>query len=321
MDYVTELMTRGGRLDDAAALADLFNTIDVAGGGHAGFTADELTGWLSAMVRDPATDSRLVTTADGTVVAAGLVPAPPEGGFRVDMFGGVHPDWRGRGVGRELLTWQLARTGELHGELAPGAHWEAETGAMFDDQVAHRMFERFGFAPVRYFSEMVADTGPTATVALPDGLRCEAYRPEFERALYDAHMEAFADHWGFQRREFDAWVLITTRSRGFRAHLSRVAFDGDAIAGYVLGYADNSPDRVYIGQVGTRRPWRRRGLAGAMLDEVMVAAHADGLKFAGLGVDAANPTGAVGVYERVGFRVESRFVAFRKARLAVAARR
>jgi ribosomal protein S18 acetylase RimI-like enzyme len=107
-------------------------------------------------------------------------------------------------------------------------------------------------------------------------------------------------------------VLITTRSQGFRAQLSRVAFDGDAIAGYVLGYADNSPDRVYIGQVGTRRPWRRQGLAGALMGEVMAAAHADGLKFAGLGVDAANPTGAVGVYERIGFRVESRFIAFRK---------
>src|SRR6185369_15027985 len=132
VDYVTELITRECRLDDAAALADLFNAIDIAAGGHAGFTASDLTGFLSGTVRDRATDSRLVTTPDGTVVAAGLVPAPPGGGFRVDMYGGVHPDWRGRGTGRELLAWQLARAGELHRELAPQARWELETGAMFD---------------------------------------------------------------------------------------------------------------------------------------------------------------------------------------------
>ena len=307
-----ELTTRAGRLDDAPALADLFNTIDVAAGGHAGFTASDMSGFLTGAVRDPATDTRLVTTPDGAVIAVGLVPAPPEGGFRVDIYGGVHPDWRGRGLGRDLLTWQLARAGELHRDLAPQASWEAETAAMLDDHSAHRTFERFGFAPVRYFSDMVADTTPTAAVALPPGLRCEPYKPEFEQALYEAHMEAFSDHWGFQRRALDAWVLLTVGSDGFRPQWSRVAFDGDAIAGYVLGYADGSPDRVYIGQVGTRRPWRRRGLAGALLGEVMAAAHADGLKFAGLGVDADSPTGAVGVYERIGFRAESRTVAFRR---------
>src|SRR5262249_47008733 len=151
---------------------------------------------------------------------------------------------------------------------------------------AQRLFERFGLARARYFFEMRASTTQVPAVALPEGLRSEPYRPELEPAVYAAHMEAFRDHWRFHARGLDRWRAIPARSEGFKPALSRVAFDGDELAGYVLGYGDASPDRLYIGQVGTRRPWRRRGLAGALLSQVMVAANAAGLEFVGLGVDA-----------------------------------
>jgi mycothiol synthase len=68
----------------------------------------------------------------------------------------------------------------------------------------------------------------------------------------------------------------------------------------------------HIGQVGTRRPWRRRGLAGALVADTMAAAAVAGKTTATLGVDADSPTGAVGVYERVGFSVRSRFVSYHR---------
>jgi ribosomal protein S18 acetylase RimI-like enzyme len=44
----------------------------------------------------------------------------------------------------------------------------------------------------------------------------------------------------------------------------------------------------------------------------MAAAAAAGKTKAALGVDADSPTGAVGVYERVGFAEHARFVAYRR---------
>jgi mycothiol synthase len=312
VDYVGELTMREYRTGDAQALTDLYNTVERAAGGHPGYIAVETAELVEALVTDPARDTRLYFAPDGTVAAAGVVPTPPEGGFRVDLFGGVHPDWRGRGLGRDVLSWQLARTAEIHDAVAPDAEWQAEVGALVDDHTAQRLFERLGLAPVRYFFEMVASTKDVPAVALPARLRAEPYRPEVERALHAAHMEAFQDHWGYQSRGYEDWCAITVRSEGFRPELSRVAFDGDEIAGYVLTYADAQPDRCYIGQVGTKRPWRRRGLAGALLSEIMTTASGAGVEFMGLGVDADSLTGAVGVYERVGFEVESRFIAFRK---------
>lgn len=74
----------------------------------------------------------------------------------------------------------------------------------------------------------------------------------------------------------------------------------------MLAYHDPQPDRMYLGQVGVRRPWRRRGLAAALLAEVLAAAEVAGKRLVTLGVDADSPTGAVGVYQRVGFTVRSR---------------
>jgi ribosomal protein S18 acetylase RimI-like enzyme len=307
---VDDLITRAYRHDDAAGITDMFNAIRTAAGGLPAYTATETRALISAMVTDSETDTRIVVDADGTPVAAALVCSPPAGGFRADLFGGVHPSRQGRGLGRDLLTWQVARAREIHRSTAPDAEWVADVGAMVAEESALRLYARLGFTPARYFFEMVAPTAQPPDAPLPVGLRSEPYRPELARELYEAHMEAFSDHWGFQRREFDSWRTFTVDGKDFLPELSRVAFDGEEIASYVLSYNDASPERMYIGQVGTRRPWRRRGLAGALMVEVLHAAATADRQFATLDVDTDSPTGAVGVYEKVGFEVEQRDVTY-----------
>lgn len=294
---------------DAPALADLFNVIEESAGGHAMFSA-EFAANMIKLLADPTTDSKVALAPDGTLVAAGMVPTPPSGGFRVDANGGVHPDWRGQGIGRELLGWQVRRAGEIHRALAPGADWEVHVGAMSTDEGAARLYKGAGFAPVRYFLDMEAPTRSAPTVPVPDGLRIAAHEARHDERLHAAHMEAFRDHFGYQYRDFESWAALAVRSADFSPELTRIAFDGDEIAGYVLSYRDPSPERLYIGQVGVRRPWRRRGLAAALLAEVLAAAAAAGRATASLGVDADSPTGAVGVYERVGFVVTTRWVTY-----------
>ncbi len=310
---VDEMQVRPYVESDAEAIADLMNAVDAKHGAEAGWTGGELRSFIKAWVRDLATDSRLVVTPEGELAAAGFVSPPPEGGLRADMLGGVHPAYQGRGLGRELLAWQYDRARQLHSDIAPSDQWHVEAGASVDDTAAIRLFERFDFGPVRYFFEMVAPlAGAQPKIALPDGLAAMPYVPELAKPLYEAHMEAFSDHWGFQRRPFEKWVIRTVESEEFRPDLTRIAFDGDQIAGYVLAY-NNVEGREYIGQVGTRRPWRKRGLASALISASLAAAVADGKSSASLGVDADSPTGAVGVYERLGFEVKHKFVSYRRS--------
>jgi ribosomal protein S18 acetylase RimI-like enzyme len=303
---------RGYEPSDAERLTAQYNEMERAVGGHPGFTESETRAIMTATVADHDADARLVFEPGGELVAAGIVATPPPGGFRVDMWGGVHPSWVGRGIGREVLTWQLARATEIHRAVAPDAEWAAETAVNIEDKAAIRMYERVGMTATRYFLEMLAPARTGIEAPLPDGLRAVRYEPgRYERELYEAHMEAFSDHWGFQQRGFDEWATYTVDNETFLPGLSRVAYDGDEIAGYVLSYSDADPDRAYVGQVGTRRPWRRRGLAASLLAEVLASAVEAGKGHVYLGVDADSPTGAVGVYERVGFEVEARAVAYR----------
>jgi ribosomal protein S18 acetylase RimI-like enzyme len=304
---------------DAGPVTDLLNAMEVATGGDAFFTVGEVSGILKAEIQDAIRDSRLVFAPDGALVAAGMIAAPPPGGSRVRANGGVHPWWRGRGIGRELLAWQIERADEIRSERDPGTPWTVGAGASTVDEGAIRLFRRFGLRPVRYFLEMTGPTADPPAVRPPAGIRVADYAGDLRTAVYEAHMEAFADHWGFQRSAIERWAAMTIDSEPFRGDLSRIAFDGDRIAAYLLAY-DGAGNHLYIGQVGTRRRWRKQGLATALLATSLGAGARAGKEIAVLGVDADSPTGAVDIYERAGFTVRHEPYAVHEKLLAVGRR-
>jgi mycothiol synthase len=307
---MTTFPTRSFHNDDATPIAAALNAEEVEFGGDPFWSEVEIRDMATGWIRDAATDSRVVTTSEGQLVAMAMVTPAPDGGVLSDTFAAVHPDWVGRGIGRELLAWEFDRLRALRDECAPGVAWSIDVGANVKNQRAVRLFERSGMAPVRYFFEMVADIAAVPEARIPDGFRIVGYQPEMAEALYAADDEAFADHWGHESHPIQQWRSITVDSDLFRPEHSRIAFDGDEIAAYVLAY-DDAVGYHYIGQVGTRQPWRKRGLASGLIAATARAAAADGKTVACLGVDADNPTGALGVYERLGFVARQRYVVYR----------
>ncbi|HEY2793498.1 MAG TPA: GNAT family N-acetyltransferase, partial [Micromonosporaceae bacterium] len=107
---------------DAPSVVDFFNDVDRYAGVYPGFTVSEMNEWSSGWA-DRDANSRMVIGPEGAPVAFGVVDSPPEGGFRVDAFGAVAPAWRGRGLGRDLLAWQLERASRIHAASAPDREW------------------------------------------------------------------------------------------------------------------------------------------------------------------------------------------------------
>lgn len=88
-----------------------------------------------------------------------------------------------------------------------------------------------------------------------------------------------------------------------------LAIAGDEIAGAALCRRKSweAEDAGWVRSLFVRRPWRRQGLALALLHHVFQEFKHRGKKQVGLGVDAQNLTGATKLYEKAGMRIKRQF--------------
>jgi mycothiol synthase len=268
---------------------------------------------------DPATDMK-VAEVDG--IPVGFVKVEwidtNDGLREYRSWGEVDPAWRRRRVGTALLGFAEARIAEVaasHDIDRPrvAGAWGAET-----DTGAHALYQQHGYRPVRWFFHMnrnLAD--PIEVPPLPEGIEVRPVTREDAHTLFIADNEAFLDHWGgidASDGAFNKWVEEST----FDPSLHVVAFDGDEIAGGVINaiYPEANAKlgvlHGWLDSVFTRRQWRRRGLARALVARSLVLLRDRGMTEGILGVDADNETGALGVYTDNGFVTTERFTAYRR---------
>ena len=169
--------------------------------------------------------------------------------------------------------------------------------------------ESRGYAVVRRGYEMVRpDLEGIPDVPLPAGLEVRPVRQEDLRAIWEADVEAFRDHFGGSDGSDEAWERFRLDPLADPT-LWRVAWDGDQVAGQVRSYIDAETNARtgrltgWTEYISVRRPWRRRGLARALLADSLRAVRDAGMTEAALGVDAGNETGALALYESLGFAV------------------
>ncbi|MEO8208708.1 MAG: GNAT family N-acetyltransferase [Chloroflexota bacterium] len=267
--------------------------------------------WES-MAMDPATDV-LVAEVDGEMV--GLAHHDwRQRGARIfhHMNVAVGPAFRHRGLGRALVDWtEAAVAASLAGGDHPAATtlphilsaWAAPSTPGVDALAA-----RMGYAIESYGMMMVrALADPIPDLALPDGLEVRPVRPEDHRRIWDADTEAFRDHRNPAERT-DADFVAAFADPDTDTSLWQVAWDGDEVAGSVMNtiYPEENAQfgvrRVWLDHITVRRPWRRRGLASALISRSLRTLQQMGLEQAALGADTENLSGAVKLYESLGFR-------------------
>ncbi len=268
----------------------------------------EFEEWLDDPHLDLATDTRLAEV-DGEVVAGGRVWHSPSGEReeRAFLLGGVDPAHRRRGIGSALLAWQIARAEESL-RAASATLPRFVRAAAYDFQPdALDLYVRHGMAPVRYTDEMLRDLEAIPSRPDVDGITIAPWDHSRSEEARLAQNEAFADHWGSTPRDAAAWAHDLSGS-GTRLDLSWFALAGDRIVavcrnGFFPGdEAINGRREGWVVNVSVVRSYRRRGIASALLVASLEAFRAAGLTHSALGVDSANPTGAYGVYERLGYR-------------------
>ncbi|AYG02955.1 GNAT family N-acetyltransferase [Gryllotalpicola protaetiae] len=299
--------------DDATALAGLHSVADAID--HPEWTVPEaeLRDRLRRESIDLASDSMAAVTDSGAIVAYGLnVMGPnPETFVRVVLEGAIHPDVRGRGIGRQLLQWQRGRAQQQLAASDLGLPGWILIWQSTDNVTGVKLAELLGFRPARYSATLARDLAtPIAKRETDAAVRLVPWDSALSLAALDAHRSAFRDHWGSQPASEEMWNEMVT-DEFYRADLSFLALPADdatTVAGYALtsvfahdferqGYSSS-----YVNLVGTRREWRGHGVAAALLANVLTASQQAGLEKVVLDVDVENPTGAVGLYESLGFQ-------------------
>lgn len=267
----------------------------------------------------PAEDAVLTYVGDTLVAESGVDRVIRDGVPTYELWGSVHPEWRRRGLGTCLARENLRRAAE---RIALDSASPAPVLAGFaeETEVGHDLLLRaLGLEPVRWFFVMrrsLADPIPDAP--LPDGLEVRPLTPDQHRVVFDAEADAFRDHWASREPTDEDFVALYAREE-FDPSLWVVAWDGDEVAGVVQGWIWTNENqtlgvrRGWLEHISVRRPWRRRGLARALTAEALRRFAAAGMSEAMLGVDADSPTGALGLYEGLGFAVHTRSKAYRRA--------
>jgi mycothiol synthase len=312
---------RFGGEADYPAMVEVFNAAHEANGLEEVTTLEQLRLNYSTLVNcDPARDM-VLAEVDGALVAYARVfwQALVEGGRSYECFGFVHPDWRRRGIGSAMLRINEARLREIaadHPDVAP--KWLASEGADTDAGNT-ALLAGAGYEPARYFYDMVALTidgleeGP-----MPDGIELRPVTREQYRQIWEASAEAFRDHWGMAEWVEADWERFIADPDNADPRFWRVGWDGDEVAGVIsttVPVEENERygrSRVYVAAVSVRRPYRRRGLARALLASSLVGAREAGFTSASLGVDTDSPTGATDLYRSLGFEPDKTFIAWRK---------
>ena len=295
-----------GDVVDASVLLEAAEASDDTGE-H--WSPDDLTEWWVNDLFDLERDSLAVTAPDGALVAWATVLALPtfRDAFRITLEARVHPAWRDRGIGRALLAWQLERGREVHAERHPGSPAVLAVEVYTSMPSLEALVRRAALEQERFYFVMERPLTDLPPVPEVDGVALVPFDWDRDDEVRRAHNAAFTEHHGSAERDPTTWQTLFTGQRGFRPELSSLAVADGAVVAYSLAYvfeadtAANGYETVDLGQIGVLPSVRGRGLAKATIAAVLRAAAERGFRAAALQVDSENVTGALGLYEGLGF--------------------
>ena len=285
--------------EDAPAVNALVIAADEAVQGWSDSTETDLTHWWREV--DLGHDSWVVDYGSAPAAYGVLYPQ----GDTADLDCYVHPERKGLGLGSWLLACGEERARER--ELAKAHAW-----ALAPDRDAQRLFELRGYREVRRYYHMLIDMDePPPEAEWPKGFTVDTFAPEDAKVFHATLNEAFAEEWNWIPMPFERWLELRVRAPDADPSLWFIVREGDETAAVLRGDAQRF-DSGWIGAVGVRKPWRKRGLGLALLHHAFGEFYGRGEKRVGLGVDSQNPTGATRLYERAGMRVAYEAIAYEK---------
>jgi mycothiol synthase len=303
---------RPPREEEVAEVVRVINEASQAEFGVDDVTDAEIRRWFSQPVFDVERDAFL---AFENGRAAGYADASNEGNAYEQIWIDLRlPPASSRSAGQALLAAAEARAEELAAEAPDGKLPRLISGTWDVNEPLGRLLADGGYRIYRHSWRMVIDTSDELQEPrFPEGIELRTFRAGDERAVFDATEEAFRDTWDHVAGSFEEWSHWNYEREDFDPSLWWLALDASEIAGFSLCRPhETEADMGWVSTLGVRRPWRRRGIARALLLEGFHEFRRRGFARIGLGVDADSLTGANLLYESAGMRPHRRYDLYEK---------
>lgn len=297
---------------DCAEIARVMNESWSADGVEWTISEEELRGDFEDRNASCPQEDWLLVEIEGKLVGVVTSSRGPESdGVRIFRhYSHLVKDARKKGVRRAMLRWAEEHLAELAASVPEGAKCECESWANVEPNDWRATLLDAGYSSRRHLFEMRRDTsGELPASGLPVGIQIRQVKQEHLPLIWKAMSEALADDPDCDQEAYGENAFVPWRdSPGRRFDLWVVAWDGSEVvggAGVDIKEEENRSlgrKRAWIEPIFVRRPWRRKGIAHAMIARAIRAAAEEGMEECGLDVNTNNPSRASVLYESVGFR-------------------
>jgi mycothiol synthase len=203
--YTTRVPTQG----DAEVVAALIWACQIADTGASDMSVEEmLDDWHSL---DLSEEAVILSAPDGRIAA--YADVFNRSFVIVSVYGYVHPDYRGMGLGSYLVAWGERWTRDHMPQAQANARVVVQHYINSANEPARRLLENLGYSPVRgiYVMETTLDDPPPLP-RWPADISVRTFVPgRDERAVYEAIEDAFRDLWGRPRNPFERFLRETKK--------------------------------------------------------------------------------------------------------------
>ena len=274
---------------------------------------------MQKLEKSPTFDSSGMFIAELDGKPAGIVNAYVDK-FRKEKKGfiswlGVLPEYRRRGVGKALVQKAIESLKERGMEIA-------ETALDSTREVCIRLFEDLGFRLIRSssFMKMSLDKIPfnIGENREVDMRKLDVTSEEDIILLNNLENECFKEHFNYRPSQIEEtrhWLLENP-------WLQWQAYFFAELEGKSVGYISIGIDEKYnreketlsgwINDIGVLKSFRRRGIGTALMLKGLNELKNEGLENALLYVDDENPTKAIKLYEKIGFKIVKKTQIYQK---------
>lgn len=300
------------RWNDLNSIAQLiYDICEAEGDTSVAVTPEDLENEWKYEGFDPEQDAFVVETREGRMVGYGALY---DVGEHCELSGDIytHPQFKRLGIDAAMLH-AMEVGARKHIELAdPNARVFIRTVLDSKDAAGKAILAGIGYVPVRYHWRMgiELDAAPPEPV-LPEGLELRPFiKEEHGEAVLQARNEAFKDNWGSRAFTFEEFSYFCFETPEYDPTLWKVIWAGDQVAAFSINHYRMGIGWIHI--LAVRPAWRSHGLGIKLLHYTFREFYGRGMKTIGLGVDAANVTGATRLYRRAGMKTVSEFVTLEK---------